>query len=194
MGRNTAQFWTTVARHCFYLAVAATAAAGLLALFAPDNVLGLSAGLRRACEAVLALSVPIRAYVGKSAFPEVTLLYMSLTLLFAPLYFFAGFHAFRTRDGQVFVPIDQMQKRKGASLGDAVMGAGILTFISLPLLYFMLTVNPGLEAFSFMPISNSRYALAIFGWLYSGGIFALAGAACLNCIRAWLWLKAQFED
>jgi len=188
------RFWTRIAKASYYAAIVITAAAGVLAVTAPNDILSASPTLRAFCDAMFHTSAPIRGYTKQSQFPEVTLCYMTLTLLLSPLYFFAAFYAMRTKAGEVFVPIDQMERRAGSTVGDAITGAGLITALCVPLVYFMVVINPGIQGFSFMNISESRISLALFGWIFSGGVFLLAGFGCLTIIRGWIWFKQQFGE
>ena len=106
----------------------------------------------------------INFYAEKSAFPSVAKIYFSFAILLMPLHFLYAYKKLSTpTNDQWFRNLWFISSRR------VLIKQIILVVFMLYLLYFLLYINPGFD-FKILPINSSRYALAIGGWIFLGGI------------------------
>jgi len=166
----------------------------LVVTLAPDDVLSSHPTLARVSGGIAEQFDPIQAYTKKSKFPEITQLYFTALTAASPLFLLGSFYLLRNKNGEIFGSIADADRRKDVALGDYVLASWVMAFVSPLLTYFMLFVNPGIDGFFFINISNSKIKLALFGWVFAGGFFAMLGMGCLAPIRSYIWLKNQFAE
>lgn len=161
-----------------------------IAVLSPDNVVGNHPLLRSFVGAMSDMFPTIGAYAKKSQFPQVTALYFSVGLVFsltaAAWLAFAEFPRLRhvLRDFSE-IPLRMLTGR--LILQSLVFSAfGILGGV-----YWL--VSDADFHFGITPISSSRPALAVFGWLYAGfapvfmvasGLYLILACALVLRVRA----------
>lgn len=141
--------------------------AAAIALFAPAEVMHMAPNIAAACEAVASLVPTVANYAARSSYPGVTKLYFSLLLPLSPLVFFATLNA----EGAA----ERARMKEKFAAAPRRWTAVFITFsiFMAPAAIFLLVANPGYD-FHLAPINSSRWALALFGPLFAGGIsFAL---------------------
>lgn len=142
-----------------------------IALFCPENILDKHWLLQFATSKLKAIFPPIAGYARKSEFPQVSELYFSFMWVLSPYYLFISIFSIRENQGLInWLPKAQFELIKVFFIGVVLM-----SFLG----YFVLFVNPGYD-FNMLPISSSRFALSVAGYLFSGiaAAILLAVAYC----------------
>lgn len=179
--------WANLSRWSILTAFAIIAFCGVVALVAPADVLDRLVLLKAFAHAMADVFPVVSHYASRSSFPQVTMLYLALTLSASPVFYVAGMCAVRPRSGAMFVPVRQVPLR-GTTYGKYLRANVVFALIVPPLAYFQLFVNPGLD-FGFLRFSTSTVVLALSGWALTGGIVCALGASNVMMIRLALGVR-----
>lgn len=145
----------------WFLAVHAVAVA--IALLAPAETFENHPKLAAIVGWLSGLLPTINNYASKSAFPAVTTLYFSFLLPLSPMFFFAVLRAGGIDERR------RMRERYKASPRVWAISFFLFASVMIPVAVFFLVANPGYD-FHLAPINSSRWALAILGPFFAGGI------------------------
>lgn len=116
---------------------------------------------------------PISGYANRSAFPEVTKMYMAFTFMLMPLHAWYSYKELTTSyDKPWFKNLWKLESNW------AFVKRVFFVLVMCGLVFFSLFVNPGYD-FNLMPLNSSRTALGLGGWIVAGGIQG-------SCI-AWIY-------
>lgn len=164
---------------------------GVLALAVREDVLSTSPLAAGFCELMARAFPVIERYAERSAFPEVTGLYMSLMFAASPFGFLAALCSIN-RDRRLFVPI-QNSHTNFLPLWKFIGSSLLLALIIPGLAYFHLYVNPGMDVW-FFEFSKSRFWLAVMGFALTLWVSMALGAFLHVCIRLALGLRRGMLD
>lgn len=145
----------------------------LIALYAPTNILTEHFSLKSFSTLIDKIFPIVGNYSSRSKFSEVTALYFAFMMCTWPIWFW--------RQNKLLTSKDTLQELITKTPGEnhLLLRSFIAVLIFLPLVIFMLFINPGYQ-FSLMPINESRIALAVFGpffavWISSNVLASLIG-------------------
>lgn len=108
---------------------------------------------------------PILSYKQRSLFPDATALYFSLSFLLIPAHFALTLRTLNESSDDWAIRLRKIDTQ-GQLIYRFVM-AVVVAMIAI----FCLFLNPGYD-FNLLPINSNRYALALVGFLFAGGISA----------------------
>jgi hypothetical protein len=181
-----------ISRVSFWIAVGVTATCGALALLAPEDVLSASPTLATLYALMNGVFPVIGHYTGRSAFPEITGLYMSLMFSAFP-FALVGILCTFNSDRRLLASVYESERPVDVSFHRYLSGAVAIAIIAPLLAYFAWVVNPGLDIW-FIDFSRSKEDLAVFGFCITLIVPTLIGVAIHLYVRLALGAKRLLID
>jgi hypothetical protein len=147
----------------------------IVAVGAPVNILTRSPSLSRFVSLISHRFPCVSGYIEVSEFPQISGIYFSISALITPILLV---HFWRVR----LFYIERMNEKFQQSPLRFRLGVCVIAFIAFAALYISYFVTHKFE-YSSIPISSSRMALALFGWIFGGGAAWISVAASLLAVR-----------